>query len=82
MNREELFSRIKERMIEEFEIEDETIVTEDVQLVEGLELDSLDFVDVVVIIEQEFGITLKAPDFEGVKTFGQFCDKVYSLIQK
>jgi acyl carrier protein len=68
-------------MIEEFEIEDETIVTEDVLLVEGLGLDSLDFVDVVVIIEQEFGITLKAPDFEGITTFGQFCDKVYSLTQ-
>lgn len=43
---------------------------------ETLDLDSLDLVDVVVLVEQNFGVTLKGPDFVGIKTFEDF----YNLI--
>ena len=43
---------------------------------ETLDLDSLDLVDVVVLVEQNFGITLVGGDFVGIKTFEDF----YNLI--
>ena len=46
----------------------------------GLPLDSLDLVDVVVLVEQNFGITLTAPDFVGVKTFDDFYELLLSKV--
>ena len=43
-------------------------------------LDSLDLVDVVVLVEQHFGITLKGPDFVGVKTFDDFNKLIISKL--
>ncbi len=71
MERQEIISRLSAILAEEFEI-DPSLITADAPLMETLELDSLDLVDVVVIIEQNFGVTLSAPDFQGVKTFDDF----------
>ncbi len=78
MTREELFLEVKERLQEEFEIEDEMVMVEDANLVEDMGLDSLDFIDVVVIVDQEYGVSLKPEDFTDVKTLGQFVDLIYS----
>ena len=43
---------------------------------ETLELDSLDLVDIVVLIDNNFGVTLKAPDFKDVVTIQNFYDLV------
>lgn len=37
-----------------------------------LDLDSLDLVDMVVLIEHNFGFTVVAKDFVGIKTFNDF----------
>lgn len=81
MTRDELFVVVKSKLQEEFEIEDDIVLKEDASMVEDLGLDSLDFVDVFVIVEQEFGVTLKAEDFTDVKTLGQFVDLIYSKKQ-
>ena len=57
----------------EFEVETSEI-TPDASLKETLDLDSLDLVDVVVLVEQNFGVTLTGPDFIGVVTFQDFYD--------
>ena len=54
MNKEETISKINEFLVEEFEVAPEKI-TPDATLKETLELDSLDYVDLVVIIEGNFG---------------------------
>lgn len=64
-------------LAEEFEIDIEEI-TPDASLKETLGLDSLDLVDVVVLVERNFGITLKGPDFTGIVTFGDF----YEMLDK
>ena len=46
------------------------------QIIEDLELDSLDFVDLVVAIDGEFGIKLTGKDFEGVETLQDFYDLI------
>lgn len=67
----ELQNKIIEVLAEEFEVDPSTIHP-DSPLMETLELDSLDLVDVVVLIDQNFGVTLTAPDFIGIVTFQDF----------
>ena len=55
-------------MAEEFEVEEANIVP-DADLKETLGLDSLDLVDVVVLVEQNFNVTLTSQDFIGIVTF-------------
>ena len=75
MINEEIISKINEILIEEFEIDAE-LIEPDAQLMETLELDSLDLVDIVVLIDNNFGVTLKAPDFKDVVTIQNFYDLV------
>lgn len=73
MNLEEIIEKGKTVLAEEFEIEVSEI-TPEASLKETLDLDSLDLVDVVVLVEQHFGVTLTGPDFIGVVTFQDFFD--------
>lgn len=53
MNQQDIFERIKEILVEEFEVDAEEI-TSDSNLYSELELDSLDSVDLIVALENEF----------------------------
>lgn len=81
MTQEEVFIRTKKFLSEEFEIEEGKIVPE-AGLKEDLELDSLDIVDVVVLVEQNFGLILVQKDFMDVKTVDDFCKMVYRKINE
>ena len=82
MTNEEIISKINGFLTEEFEV-DESIISPDTTLKETLELDSLDYVDLVVIIEGNFGIKVKQEDFTGIRTFQNLYDYVISkLAQK
>ena len=75
MTNEEIISKINEFLIEEFEVVVEKIVP-DATLKETLELDSLDYVDLVVILEGNFGIKVKQEDFTSIHTFQNLYDYV------
>ncbi|WP_418550159.1 acyl carrier protein [Parabacteroides goldsteinii] len=75
----ELIQKINEKLSEEFEIDIE-LIQPDAPLMQTLELDSLDLVDMVVLVEHNFGFTLKAPDFIGIKTFQDFYDFIDSRV--
>ena len=71
MNDEEIIGAINKFLIDEFEVEEDKIVPE-ANLKETLELDSLDYVDLVVVIEQNFGFKVAAEDFTSIVTFQDF----------
>ncbi len=75
MNKEEIISKVNEFLVEEFEVSADKI-TPDAPLKETLELDSLDYVDLVVIIEGNFGIKVLQEDFVAIRTF----DDLYNYI--
>lgn len=77
MNREQVISTIKEFLSEEFEVDPSVIVAES-NLKGTLELDSLDYVDLVVVIEENFGFKVTGDDFEGIDTFNDF----FNLVEK
>ena len=67
----ELIEKINRVLAEEFEV-DPNIIKPEANLMETLELDSLDLVDMVVLIEHNFGFTVRAKDFAEIKTFEDF----------
>lgn len=79
MTRTEIEEKVREFMIEDLEIEEEKIVPE-ATLKEGLGIDSLDFVDIVVIVEKNFGFKIKPEEMKGVDTFSKFCDYIESKV--
>ena len=71
MSNDKIKSQINNFLIEEFEINSELINSE-AKLKDDLGLDSLDFVDVVVEIEEIFGIKLTGEDFINIVTLDDF----------
>jgi len=70
MTDEKVIEIVNQSLVEEFEL-DPGMMTPDVRLVEGLGFDSLDFVDVVVVLQQAFGIELREePRVREVRTLG------------
>jgi len=81
MERNEVVRIINQFLIEEIEVE-ENLIKEDARLKEDLGIDSLDFVDVVVIIEREFGFKIKAEEMTSIKTLSDFYNYIYGKVSK
>ena len=79
MDRQEIESKVREFLIEDLEIDEEKIKP-DARLIEDIGIDSLDFVDIVVIVEKKFGFKIKTEEMANVKTFSQFCDYIEQKI--
>jgi len=79
MNNAEIISTINHFMVEEFEVEPQ-MISPQANLRETLQLDSLDYIDLVVVIESNFGFKVKAEDFSDIITFQNFYDYVISKV--
>ncbi len=75
MTREQIIETTKQFLSAEFEIDKEKITPES-NLKETLDLDSLDYVDIVVVIEENFGVKVNGKDFKDIITFNDFYDMV------
>lgn len=81
MTQADIIKTINGFLVDEFEV-DETIITPEGNLREKLELDSLDYVDLVVVIESNFGFKVKGEDFLAIHTFQDFYDYCYAKVQE
>ncbi|MCQ2135460.1 MAG: phosphopantetheine-binding protein [Bacteroidales bacterium] len=79
MNRTELEEKVKNFLIEDLEIDEEKIFP-DAKLKEDMGIDSLDFVDIVVIVEKNFGFKIKPEEMVGVDTYAKFCDYIETKV--
>ena len=79
MSRQEIEEKVREFLIEDLEIDEDKIVPEG-KLKDDLGIDSLDFVDIVVIVEKKFGFKIKPEEMAGRTTLGQFCDYIESKV--
>ncbi len=77
MLRTEIDEKVKKFLIEDLEI-DEEFIKEEALLKEDMGIDSLDFVDIVVIVEKNFGFKIKPEEMTKVKTLKDFCDYIES----
>jgi acyl carrier protein len=80
MNRSEIITTTKRFLSEEFEVSPDAIEPEN-NLKETLDLDSLDYVDLVVVIEDNLGFKPTADDFKTVATFEDFYQLVEQKLQ-
>lgn len=76
MSRKEIIDTVNNFLIEEIEIE--IPLTSDSRLKEDLGIDSLDFVDIVVIVERNFGFKIKPEEMVEVVTLEDF----YNYIER
>ena len=79
MERKEIDEKVREFLIDDLEIDEEKIAPEAL-LKDDLGIDSLDFVDLVVIVERKFGFKIKPEEMAEVKTLSQFCDYIESKV--
>ncbi|MBP1222087.1 acyl carrier protein [Flavobacterium sp. 1355] len=80
MNKEEIIERINSFLVEEFEVDGDDIEP-NANLKDTLGLDSLDYVDLVVSIESNFGVKLVEADFVGIATFQNFYDLIEAKLK-
>lgn len=69
MSSEEIFEKIKNIIVEQLQVS-ETAVTEDASFIDDLGADSLDLVELIMALEEEFGIEIPDGDAEKVVTVG------------
>jgi len=81
MNLNEIIKITNEVLVEEFEIEASTIKGEE-NFRETLDLDSLDYVDLVVFVEENFKVKLTAEDFQTVITFNDFYNLIFKKLNE
>jgi acyl carrier protein len=62
---------LKEVLIEEFEVEEDEI-KEGANFFEDLDMDSLDAIDLIVMMDKKLNIDLKAEDAQKIRTIDEF----------
>lgn len=66
MSREDVVTIVNNFLIDEFELEEDQL-NPDAQMKEDLDIESLDFVDIAVIIEKEFGLKVTSEQMIKIK---------------
>ena len=72
---QDLFARFRKCAVEVLSVE-EGAVTPDAKFGDDLDADSLDLVELVMALEEEFGIEVPEEELEGIETVGQAFDLV------
>lgn len=78
VTREEIEGLIRGLLVDEFDIEPDLIKAE--ATMEELDLDSLDMVEIGQVVEQKYGVRIKAADAEGVSDLGGVIEMIHNKI--
>lgn len=69
MDREEILDKVKAVVVDQLNVEDEEVV-DDASFIDDLGADSLGIVELVMALEEEFGVSIPDEDAESIKTVG------------
>ena len=69
MSKEEIFTKIREILADNFEVDKEKI-TDETNFTSDLDADSIDLVEFILQLEDEFGAEISDEDAEKIKTVG------------
>ena len=70
-----VFEKIKEMLAEQLEV-DKSELTMDTNMAKDLEADSLDVVELLMAIEDEFGVEIPEEEIENIKTIGDLTEYI------
>ena len=73
MDRDEIFDKVKGVIVDQLGVEEDD-VTEDATFVDDLGADSLDIVELVMALEEEFGVSIPDEQAEKIKTVADAVD--------
>jgi acyl carrier protein len=76
MSREEILTQLKPVVAEQLGV-DESEVREDASFTEDLNADSLDLVELIMSLEEQFGLQISDEDAEKLTTVGESVDYIY-----
>ncbi|HLI54472.1 MAG TPA: acyl carrier protein [Acidimicrobiales bacterium] len=79
MDNADAFDKFKKCAVEVLQVEPEK-VTREASFADDLDADSLDLVELVMALEEQFDITVDESELEGVETVGQAFDLVASKL--
>ena len=79
MTKEEIIGKVNPLLAEQFEVEEE-VITPEANIKKTLELDSLSLVDLVALIDSEFGIKTNGKEISQVQTFDELYDFIGSKL--
>ena len=77
MEKEEMIKKMVSILASEFEVEEE-VITPEANIKETMHLDSLSLVDMVGLVEEEFGVEIKTADLPSIKTFADLYEYVFT----
>jgi acyl carrier protein len=80
MELEQIHERVKKILAENLSVPEDK-VTPDARFQEDLDADSLDLVEAVLALEEEFGVSIPEEEMEGVRTVGQAVQLVASKME-
>jgi len=69
MDREEILDKVKAVVVDQLNVEEDEVV-DDASFIDDLGADSLGIVELVMALEEEFGISIPDEDAESIKTVG------------
>ena len=75
MAKEEIFDKLKELVVDQLGVEEDE-VTMEASMQDDLGADSLDLVDMVMSVEEEFGVKVADEDLENIKTVGDIVNYI------
>lgn len=81
MDRNTFIEKLNELLAEEFEVDVQTIHPDSTIKI-TLALDSLSFVDLIAVIENEFGVKIPGQELKELKVFSQLYDYIYDKIEQ
>jgi acyl carrier protein len=75
-SKEDILSKLRPVIAEQLGV-DEGVVNEDASFTEDLNADSLDLVELIMSLEEQFGLQISDEDAEKITTVGEAVDYIY-----
>jgi acyl carrier protein len=79
-NRDEVFDQVKEILVERLDI-DEDDITMEAHLRDDLKADSLDLVELIMDLEERFGVKISDEEAQSIGTVGEAVDFIVAATE-
>jgi|TARA_B100001079_G_C16361827_1_gene493285 acyl carrier protein len=79
MNKEDLFQKVEDIIVDAFEI-DSALIKPEAELVADLDFDSLDAIELILQLEEQYDAKISAEKLKSSKTVQDVVDYLYELL--